>query len=84
MKFGEKYSATLRNAITGETMPVTATYKRIFWNGYHTNDGGDGLWFKDRQLLGTCQFTVRGCKTEKTAKAKIRKYIMKGEMNYED
>lgn len=75
MKFGEKYESKLTNIITKESHPVTLTYKRTTWEEYHTNDEGDGLWFRDRQILGTCDFSVRGCSTEKTAKAKIRNYV---------
>lgn len=74
MKYGEKYETKLVNRITGEKTPYTATYKRVEWHGYHTNDEGDGLWSGDKQLEGTCQFSVRCCQTEKAAKAKIRKY----------
>jgi len=84
MKYGEKYESYLRNTITGDAIPYTATYKRTTLGKFHTNDKGDGLWLDDVQILGTFDFTVRGCKTEKAAKAKIRKYIIKGEMNNED
>ena len=78
MKYGEKYNNYLE-CFTGKKIPYTATYKRAEWHGFHTNNEGDGLWAKDKQIIGTCDFTVRGCKTEKAAKAKIRKHIMKGE-----
>lgn len=74
MKYGETYKTTARNIITGKTYIVDACYKRTSWNDWHTNDDGDGLWNGDRQVLGTCQFTVRGCRTEQGAKAKIRNY----------
>ncbi len=45
------------------------------WRDYHTNNNGEGLWNGDRQVAGTMQFSVRGCKTEKAAKAKIRKWV---------
>lgn len=76
MKYGEKYETKFVNRITGEKTPYTATYKRVEWQGYHTNNEGDGLWYGDKQLEGTCQFSVRGCQTEKAAKAKIRKYVI--------
>lgn len=75
MKYGESYKITLKDIMTGEQFPSTAIYKRVEWHGYHTNDEGDGLWADDKQIIGTCDFTVRGCKTEKSAKAKIRKLI---------
>ena len=75
MKYGENYKITLKDIMTGERYPSTAIYKRVEWNGYHTNDQGDGLWYGVHQIIGTCDFTVRGCKTEKSAKAKIRKYV---------
>lgn len=78
MKYGETYTATKRNIVTREVLTYTATYKFASWNGYYTNNEGDGLWNGVRQILGTCDFTVRGCSSEKTAKAKIRKYV-KGE-----
>lgn len=79
MKYGEHYKITLKDIMTGKLYPSTAIYKRAEWHGYHTNDEGDGLWADDKQIIGTCDFTVRGCGTEKTAKEKIRKHIMKGE-----
>lgn len=45
------------------------------WKQYHTNEAGNGLWKEDKQIVGTCDFTVRTCKTEKAAKAKIREYV---------
>ena len=50
-------------------------YKRTEWNGWHTNNDGEGLWCGDKQIIGTCDFSVAGCKTEKAAKAKIRNYV---------
>lgn len=78
MKYGEKYTVTKQNFITKEILRHTGTYRYTNWNGYYTNNEGDGLWTGTRQILGTCDFTVRGCNSEKTAKAKIRKYV-KGE-----
>lgn len=77
MKYGEKYNTTLVNQITKERIPVTATYRRVSWEDYHTDNGGDGLWIRDKQILGSCDFTVCGCNTEKAAKAKIRNYVKK-------
>ena len=75
MKYGEKYETELINMITKERYQVTLIYKRTEYKNYHTNDEGDGLWYGDKQIKGTCQFTVSGCKTEKSAKAKIREYV---------
>ena len=68
MKYGDEYPLKIFK------YPVTSTYKYASWKDYHTNNIGEGLWVGDKQILGTCQFSVRGCKTEKGAKAKIRKY----------
>ena len=76
MKFGETYKAKYINRITGEVSWFTETYRYTPWHEYHTDDEGDGLWCDGKQILGTCQFTVRGCKTEKAAIAKIRRYVM--------
>lgn len=75
MKYGEKYQTTLINKMNGEKHQITATYKYASWGNYHTDNHGDGLWRGDKQILGTCQFTVSGCETEKAAKAKIRRYV---------
>lgn len=75
MKFGEKYEQELVNRMSGKKIMATATYKRTEWKGYHTDKEGDGLWAGDRQIIGTCDFSVRGCRTEKAAKAKIRRYV---------
>ena len=75
MKYGDKYEISLVNSFTKERYPYTTTYKYVAWKEFHTNNEGDGLWKEDKQILGTCQFTVRGCKTEKAAKAKIRRYV---------
>ncbi len=75
MKYGEKYENKLVNRITGETIPYTATYKRVDYLCYHTGNDGCGLWCGDKQIEGTCEFSVSGCRTEKAAKAKIRKYV---------
>ena len=75
MKFGDNIIETCRDPFTGKKVETHTTYKRVSWGDYHTNDRGEGLWHNDRQILGTCQFTVRGCETEKAAKAKIRKHV---------
>ena len=75
MKYGEEYKTRLVNRITGESFPVTLTYKFAQWHEYTTDNEGYGLWCGDRQILGTCQFSVAGCKTEKAAIAKIRRHF---------
>lgn len=75
MKYGEKYKTVLVNIITKKRIPCTAVYKYTEWGPYHTNKEGDGLWYGDKQIVGTCDFSVAGCKTEKAAKAKIRRYV---------
>lgn len=78
MKYGEKYQSKVVDRLTKESHGMwTFTYRRAEWNGWHTNDTGEGLWCGDKQMLGTCQFSVTGCQTEKTAKAKIRNYVKK-------
>lgn len=72
MMYGEVFTIKLVDRMTGERIPQRAVYKRVTWGEYHTDDLGDGLWCGDRQIAGTCDFTVRGCQTEKAAKAKIR------------
>ena len=79
MEYGEQYQSNLVNRITGREIPYTATYKRAAWRDLHTDNEGNGLWISDTQLLGTCQFTVAGCQTEKAAIAKIRKYAQSKE-----
>lgn len=75
MKYGEKFTQKIKNSVTGKTYDSTATYKYAEWRGWHTDKTGDGLWNGDTQILGTCQFSVAGCSTEKVAKAKIRKFV---------
>lgn len=72
MKFGEKATHRIRNLITGETHESAYVYKRARWQDWHTDREGDGLWHGDKQIVGLCQFTVRGCKTQKAANAKVR------------
>lgn len=76
MKYGEKYKTTLVNRMTGEKIPTTSTYKYVEYGEYHTGNDGCGLWLRDRQIAGNCDFSVAGCKTEKAAKAKIRKHVL--------
>lgn len=75
MKYGEKYQTILVNRMTGEKSIHNAIYKYTAYGNYHTNKEGDGLWCRDKQIIGTCDFSVAGCRTEKAAKAKIRNYV---------
>ena len=72
MKFGEKGTYRIRNLITGEVHESPYIYKRASWHEWHTDKEGDGLWRGDKQVLGFCQFTVAGRKTQKAANAKVR------------
>lgn len=49
--------------------------KYVAWKDYHTNSNGKGLWNGDKQVAGTIQFSVSGCKTERAAKDKIRRWV---------
>lgn len=83
MQYGEKYEFEMVNSFTNEPIGTsTFTYKRAEWNGWHTDDIGDGLWFGHKQVLGTCDFSVAGCATEKAAKAKIRKHVKENNEYY--
>lgn len=73
MKYGEKFETTY--TVGKDSFKWEELYKYTEWHDYHTNDIGEGLWHGTRQIEGTCQFDVRGCKTEKAAKAKIRNYV---------
>lgn len=75
MKYGETYTVTTWNTLTGTAHRKTAVYRRAKWRDYHTNDAGNGLWRGEKQILGTCQFTVCGCATEKAARQKIRRHV---------
>lgn len=74
MKYGEKYTWTSKD-IFGETHEWKSIYRYASWGDYHTNNEGEGLWYKDQQILGTCQFSVCGCQQEKSAIAKIRRWV---------
>lgn len=78
-QYGEKATHTIHNAITGERYEREYTYRRAEWHGWHTNNEGDGLWRGDKQILGTCDFSVAGCATLKTAKDKIRRCVKQWE-----
>lgn len=75
MKYGDKYKADFMDTMTGKVHKWTVTYRRTEWHGYHTDNEGNGLWIGDRQIMGTCDFSVAGCATEKSAKAKIRNAV---------
>lgn len=79
MKYGEQFESSLVDRFTGQRNNHTAVYRYASWKQFHTNNYGEGLWDGDRQIVGTCDFTVAGCKTEKAAVAKIRKYIKESE-----
>ena len=74
MKFGELHNVEHINAITGQHYVWKEPYKLVTWREWHTNNAGEGLWHGEKQILGTCQFSVAGCTTEKSAKAKVRKW----------
>lgn len=80
MRYGDKFQSTMIHPWTKEKIQTTETYRYVSWRGYHTNRVGQGLWYGDRQVLGTCQFSVCGCAHEKSAKAKIRNYLKKQEV----
>lgn len=75
MKYGEQYETYYTSPITGKRTPTTETYRYVEYGGYHTGKNGTGLWLGDRQIMGTCDFSVTGCKTEKAAKAKVRNLV---------
>lgn len=75
MKYGERYQETFVNKMTREKITQDAIYKYTIYGNYHTNKEGDGLWCGTKQIVGTCDFSVAGCRTEKAAKAKIRNYV---------
>lgn len=76
MEYGEKGTRKLINTLTRKPVcEETYTYRYAAWKDWHTNDEGDGLWCGDRQIVGTCDFTVRGCRLETSAVAKIRRFV---------
>ena len=79
MKYGEKVQTTRKDWWTGKTVPTTYTYRYTEWHEYHTDNEGHGMWIGDKQMVGTCDFSVAGCATEKTAKAKVRNWAKKFE-----
>ena len=72
MKYGETYAKEA----------CTFIYKKAYWNGYYTNDEGDGLWHAGKWIEGADDFSVRNCSNEKNAKTKIRKFVEKIEKNH--
>lgn len=79
MKYGDTYESYLVNAFTKKRIPITCVYRRVEYHGWHTDNNGYGLWRGDKQILGTCQFDVAGCKLESSAKAKLRKVVRERE-----
>lgn len=75
MKYGDFHTVTFKNTLTGNTWEAKSIYKYASWHDWHTDSEGCGLWHGDKQITGTCQFTVAGCKTLKAAKAKIRNWV---------
>lgn len=73
VKFGEMVEFE-HTTFAGEKWTEKAPYKYAEWGKLHTDDQGYGLWVGDDQIVGTCDFSVAGCKTEKAAIAKIRKW----------
>lgn len=74
LNYGDKYTTKYTNPFTGEEREREETYRYTEYGRYHTNNLGNGLWFDDKQIIGTCDFSVAGCSTEKSAKAKIRRW----------
>lgn len=77
MKYGEAFESTLVDRFSGKKYIHPAVYKYVACGEYHTDKFGDGLWDGDKQIVGTCDFTVVGCRTEAAAKAKVRAYVNK-------
>lgn len=75
MKYGEAYETYYTSPITGKRTPTTETYRYVSYGDWHTGKNGTGLWCGDHQIMGTCDFSVAGCKTEKAAKAKVRNFV---------
>ncbi len=84
MYFGERYKVDIIDRRTGKKVNFAdVTYKKATWKEFHTDNHGEGLWYNDRQIVGTMQFSVAGCKTEKAAIAKIRNFIKGTVYDYE-
>lgn len=84
MKFGDTFSASWIDPHNKSVHTAPRTYKYTVWYEYHTDNVGDGLWKGDKQIEGCCQFSVRGCKTEKSAKDKIRRYVQQNQWHFAD
>ena len=79
MKYGDVFPVTYRDW-NGKSFVCDEVYRYTRWGDFHTDRLGEGLWFDkydNKQILGTCQFSVRKCATEKSAKAKIRRYVQR-------
>jgi len=48
---------------------------------WSTNEGGDGLWLGEHQILGTCQFHLSDSRP--SAYSKIRRYFMEDAPGYD-
>ncbi len=79
MKYGEIYETYLIDRFTKKKTPTTRIYRYVEYHEWHTDSEGCGLWRGDKQILGTCQFSVAGCKKEASAKAKLRKRVRRYE-----
>lgn len=75
MKYGDVYETYLVDGFTKKKKPITCVYRCVEYHEWHTDSEGYGLWRGDKQILGTCQFSVAGCKKEASAKAKIRRRV---------
>ncbi len=42
---------------------------------FSTNRAGEGLWQGEKQILGTCQFSLRNCSSRKSRVAYIRRFF---------
>lgn len=74
-------SRTIRFDPMFDKFPYEYVWSFGWEHGYYkTNPNGDGIFHVDdngneRQLVGTCQFSVRGLQRN-SAKAKIRRYML--------
>lgn len=60
-KNGEKWMADVTVIGIGDDQKID----------FSTNDAGHGWWNGDTQCAGTSQFSLRGCKTNSAARARI-------------
>lgn len=63
---GWEWTEVVENGFTDDTTRVNC----------HTNRAGKGLWYDDRQVLGTCQFSLP--RDRQAAYSKIRREALKG------